>query len=293
VRPRPGVGGRDDRGAARGFRHLHGVARLLTGVRPVARDAANPTSDYGSDPGDDERLKNEFFTYVTHELRTPLTSIVGYAELLLEDDDIPVEQRRKFLGVINRNGRRMLRLVGDLLFVAKAESGEVYLDRREVDVAEIARQSVETFTPRAGRDGLELKAEIEETGTIVGDPGRIGQVLDNLVSNAIKFTPEGGVVTVRARRSGPDAVAIEVADTGPGVPEADRERLFDRFYRTIDASDRAIEGTGLGLTIVKTIVDGHGGKVSVGGGEGDGATFAIELPVGEAPADVHIVGEHE
>jgi signal transduction histidine kinase len=239
-----------------------------------------------------DRLKDEFFALVSHELRTPLTSIVGYAELLLEDDALPAEQRRKYLDVVYRNGRRLLRLVGDMLFVAKIEAGKVDLEMKLFDLACVARESVETFAPRAERGGVELLAEIEDIGEIVGDAGRIGQAIDNLVSNAIKFTPAGGKTTVRTRRSTPGWVVVEVADTGHGIPDHDQSRLFESFYRTSDATRKSIEGTGLGLTIVKTIVEGHSGRISIESEEGAGTTFSVELPTGADSADTPIVAGH-
>jgi signal transduction histidine kinase len=229
-----------------------------------------------------ERGRDEFFSVVSHELRTPLTSIIGYLELLLEDDSLPAEQRRKFLNVINRNARRLLRLVGDLLFVARVEAGRVELDHQAFDLAPVIQGCVETFQIRAASQGLELVEESTPLeGRCVGDEGRIAQAVDNLISNAIKFSPEGGRVTVRLHPDGPQRAAIEVADTGMGIPESDQEALFSRFFRGKLVRSASIQGTGLGLGIVKTIVDGHGGEISLESVDGEGSTFTIKLPLVE------------
>lgn len=229
-----------------------------------------------------ERGRDEFFSVVSHELRTPLTSIIGYLELLLEDDSMPAEQRTKFLKVINRNSRRLLRLVGDLLFVARVEAGRVELDHEPFDLASVINGCVETFQIRATSQGVDLVEESTPLdGRCVGDEGRIAQAVDNLVSNAIKFSPEGGRVTVRLRSDGPKRAAIDVADTGMGIPEDDQDALFSRFFRGNVVRSASIQGTGLGLGIVKTIVDGHGGEISLESVDGEGSTFTIKLPLVE------------
>jgi signal transduction histidine kinase/CHASE3 domain sensor protein len=232
-----------------------------------------------------ERLKDEFFALVSHELRTPLTSILGYVELLLElDGDDPADpRRRRFLDIVERNARRLLRLVGDLLFVAQVEAGRLSLERREVDLAALARECVDAARPRAAAAEIELTVSADSAPPTAGDPDRLAQAVDNLISNALKFTPAGGAVTVRLRVRG-DRAAIEVADTGPGIPDDEHERLFERFFRARQATDEAIPGVGLGLAIVKAIVDAHGGAVSVESHLGAGTTFHIELPLVPPPS---------
>jgi signal transduction histidine kinase len=226
-----------------------------------------------------DRLKDEFFALVSHELRTPLTSIVGYVELLIEQEvgEVPPDQMR-FLGIIERNARRLQRLVGDLLFVAQVEAGTLSLEKRDVDLEAVVTDAVDAGRPRAEQAGVELTAETEPLPPLQGDPDRLAQVIDNLVTNAVKFTPAGGQVTVRAhRRDG--AALIEVTDTGIGIPEQDRRQVFERFYRTQTATDRSIPGIGLGLSIVQAIAAGHGGTVGVESEEGRGTTFTVELPI--------------
>jgi PAS domain S-box-containing protein len=226
-----------------------------------------------------DRLKNEFFALVSHELRTPLTSIIGYVELLLEEEagEVPPDQMR-FLGIIDRNARRLQRLVGDLLFVAQVEAGTLSLEKRDVDLEAVVADAVEAALPRAQQAGVELTAEIEPLPGFVGDPDRLAQIVDNLVTNAVKFTPEGGHVSVRALRRESTAV-IEVSDTGIGIPASDVGQVFERFYRTQTATERSIPGIGLGLSIVQAIAVGHGGTVGVESEEGRGTTFTVELPI--------------
>jgi signal transduction histidine kinase len=225
-----------------------------------------------------ERAKQDFFALVSHELRTPLTAILGYVELLLSDDvaAFPPEHARH-LEVIERNARRLVRLVGDLLFAAQVEGAPLLLEPAEVDLVALVRDAVELARCRAEEAGIVLATEIEPVERCIGDRDRLAQVLDNLLSNALKFTPPDGRVVVRLASQGPHA-RIEVADTGVGIPAEDQPHLFDRFYRARNATGRSIPGLGLGLTIVRTIVEGHGGTVSVRSESGEGTTFMVLLP---------------
>lgn len=224
-----------------------------------------------------ERLKDEFFALVSHELRTPLTSIIGYLELVRdEEDDLPPDARR-FLGVVDRNANRLLRLVGDLLFVAQVEAGRLSLERTDVTLAAVVTQSAEAARPAAERGRIELGADLADVPALAGDPDRLGQLVDNLLSNALKFTPEGGHVTVALRDDG-DAAVIEVADDGVGVPAADQVHLFERFYRSSNAVSAAMPGAGLGLAICRTIAEAHHGTIALRSTEGAGTTVTVRLP---------------
>jgi signal transduction histidine kinase len=226
-----------------------------------------------------DRLKDEFLSLVSHELRTPLTSIRGYLELVLDEEagKLNTEQRR-FLTAVERNSRRLLRLVGDLLFVAQADAGRLTLERAKVDVGALAADCVEAAGPVADQKSIELRLAAAPVPPLVGDRGRLAQVLDNLVSNSLKFTPAGGRVEVRAR-SADGNVVLEVADTGIGIPAAEQSKLFERFFRAASATEQAIPGTGLGLAIVKAIVEAHAGHIGVKSSPGEGTTFTIELPL--------------
>jgi signal transduction histidine kinase len=234
-----------------------------------------------------ERAKDEFFALVSHELRTPLTSIVGYLEVLVEEDaedDLLTPHQRRFLATIARNAQRLERLVGDLLFVAQLEAGTLTLDAGEADLAALAREARDAALPRAVGQGVSLAVQAGTAVPCPGDAGRLGQVLDNLVSNAVKFTPAGGRVTVRTGREG-DRAWFEVADTGVGIPAGELGRLFERFFRASTATDAEVPGIGLGLAISKAIVDGHGGRIAVTSTEGRGTTFRVELPAAAVLAE--------
>jgi PAS domain S-box-containing protein len=226
-----------------------------------------------------DKLKDEFIALVSHELRTPLTSIRGYTELLLDGaaGDISDDQRQ-FLGVVDRNSQRLLHLVGDLLFLAQIEAGKLALDLGAIDLAAVASDSVEAARPAAEEREITLTLATSPVPLLAGDHARLGQLVDNLVSNAIKFTPAAGRVDVRVRSHKGQAV-IEVRDSGIGIPKGEKKFLFQRFYRTSSATEQAIQGTGLGLAISKAIVEAHGGAIAVESREGAGTTFRVTLPI--------------
>jgi signal transduction histidine kinase len=226
-----------------------------------------------------ERLKDEVLALVSHELRTPLTSIVGYVDLVLDGSDPLSPDVRRFLEIVERNATRLLRLVGDLLFVAQAQAGRLELARAEVDLGAIASDAVEAARPEAERLGSTLVLDAEPVRTFTGDRDRCAQVLDNLIANAVKFTGEGGHIQVTVAERGDDAV-VEVADDGPGIPVEEQALVFDRFARAAGAAERAVPGAGLGLTVVKAIVEGHGGDVGVLSAPGAGTTMRVTLPLG-------------
>ena len=224
-----------------------------------------------------DRLKDEFVALVSHELRTPLTSIRGYVELMREDDELSTAERSHFLETIDRNAHRLQRVVGDLLFCAQVEAGTLSLEQGVVDVNGVVADSVDAARPAADSKPIALAVALGESPQIEGDRARLSQVLDNLVSNAVKFTPAGGTVSVATRRVGGD-VEITVADTGMGIPAHELPRLFQRFFRTERATARAVPGTGLGLAIAKSIVEGHGGHITVESEADAGTTFRVVLP---------------
>jgi signal transduction histidine kinase len=225
------------------------------------------------------RMKDEFVGMISHELRTPLSSILGYLELLRDDPQNPLsDEQLQFLGIAERNAQRLLRLVGDLLFTAQVESGHFPLDVHEVDLAAIVRASVETASPAADAAEVTLAETVPDAVvTMHVDPVRIGQAVDNLVSNAIKFTPRGGLVAIGLNVDGREA-RISVRDTGLGIPAAEVDRLFARFFRASTATRNAVPGVGLGLNITKAIITAHGGHMEVDSEEGAGTEFRIVLP---------------
>jgi signal transduction histidine kinase len=240
------------------------------------RELARSFNQMAENLQEGERQKDEFFALVSHELRTPLTSIIGYLELVLDDEDLN-EDTRRFMEIVERNARRLLRLVGDMLFVAQVEAGRLTLERSPVDVLAIAGESVDAAQPAAQRRGVTLSLDGGRVDLVLGDRDRLGQAVDNLISNAMKFTPEGKAITVRVSEVDGD-VLVAVEDEGTGIPAEDLDRLFERFYRSASAERRAVPGVGLGLSIVKTIVDAHGGSVGIESVEGDGTTVTLRIP---------------
>jgi signal transduction histidine kinase len=169
-------------------------------------------------------------------------------------------------------------VVGDLLFVAQVEAGRIALEAGPTDVEEVVRQAADAARPAATEKGIELELDVDGIGELTADRARLAQVLDNLISNAVKFTPAGGRVAVRSSRDG-DIAILEVSDTGMGISEEDQEKLFQRFFRADSATAQAIQGTGLGLAIVKAIIEAHDGAISVVSAPGKGTTFRVELPI--------------
>ena len=226
------------------------------------------------------RLKDEFVGLISHELRTPLSSILGYLELMRDDEDNPLSaEHLSYLAVAERNAHRLLRLVGDLLFTAQVESGKFPLELRAVALGAIVAASIESASPVAASAGVSLTEEVLADGAVVyGDPVRLGQAVDNLISNAIKFTPRGGAVTVTVGVADASAV-ITVGDTGMGIPESEIDQLFSRFFRATTATRNAVQGVGLGLTITKAIVTAHHGAMDVQSEEGVGTCFSMSLPL--------------
>jgi PAS domain S-box-containing protein len=229
-----------------------------------------------------DRIKDALVATVSHELRTPLTSIIGYLELLgtgaarLSDEDA------RFVEIARRNAARLQRMVEELLFLSRVDAGGLQLELEHVDVAQIARSAIGSADPAAAAKALSLEFDGPETAVAFVDGHRIAQVFDNLVSNAIKFTPARGRVEVSVRFGG-DALVATVSDSGRGIPEADQPRLFERFFRSSSTSDEP--GTGLGLTVVRAIVEGHGGEITCRSTPDDGTTFTFTLPqLAPAPA---------
>jgi len=226
-----------------------------------------------------DRLKDEFVATVSHELRTPLTSMMGFLEMIREGEagELTDEQKR-FLAIVYRSSERLQRLVGDLLFVARLDANGLQLHFDDVSVSEVVRDCVEATSALARSREIDLEAELGDVPPVWGDRERLVQLVSNLLSNAIKFTPAGGTVSARTFADGEDAV-IEVADTGIGIPKAEQDRLFQRFFRSSTATEQAIPGTGLGLVISKAIAEAHGGTIDVRSDTGEGTCFTARLPL--------------
>jgi PAS domain S-box-containing protein len=224
-----------------------------------------------------DRMREDLITAVSHELRTPVTSISSIVELVRDDDELPA-QSRELLGVLHRSAQRLGRLVNDILLIAESEAGAVSLRPELVDACAVVRDGCELAALEAERRGLELVVSCTLEEPVEADRDRIAQVVDNLVSNAVHFTSEGGVIDVRVTSGDEGHWLIEVQDSGVGVPEDEIERLFDAFYRASTASTSMIRGSGLGLSIVKAIVTAHGGTVRIDSTLGEGTKVSVELP---------------
>jgi signal transduction histidine kinase len=222
-------------------------------------------------------VKDDFIAMVSHEFRTPLTSIHGYVSLLLEEEERLPPDDAHYLKVVARNTERLHRLVTDLLSSAQHDGRPMDIVRTPTNVSEIVRASVESARPAAEEKDLSLTVEMPSHLRIMVDPQRFAQVVDNLVSNAVKYTPTGGSVAV-SLTGFDDHVELAVTDTGIGIDPNDRDRLFTRFFRTRDAEERSIQGIGLGLSITKKIVETHGGRIEVESSE-EGSTFLVWLPL--------------
>jgi signal transduction histidine kinase len=232
-----------------------------------------------------ERLRDAFVGAVSHELRTPLTSISGFVELLADEEEGLSTSGRSYLKVLRRSTIRLQRIVEDLLLVAQIEANRLDLERAPADLGELAAATIEAARPAALAKGVELRLDASPSLPLEADAERLRQVLDHLVSNALKFTPEGGSVTLSASNGG-DRVRVDVTDTGIGIPRDEIGQLFSRFYRASTATRRAISGTGLGLVIASAIVERHQGTISLESREGEGTRVTVSLPVRQAAGPV-------
>lgn len=245
-----------------------------------------------------DRLKSSFLATVSHELRTPLTSIIGYSEMLREGlaGELKPEQA-EFVNTIHEKGGQLLSLIVGLLDLGKLESGTMRMKMQIVGIDAVLREVVSTLTPTARKKGVALSLEVAPgVADVRADSERLRQVFLNLVENAIKFTPAGGMVTLSAcmaesedTEEGEDEgmallaptheqLEVRVADTGIGIPARERTKVFDAFYQVDSSSTREYGGTGLGLSIVKRLIDGHGGAVRIEDNKPRGTVFVVTLP---------------
>ena len=256
-----------------------GISRDVTAQveaeNALARQARQP-GPQNEQPREPDTAKDDFLGLVSHELRTPLTSIIGYARLL-RDQRTSNLNTDQFAEVIQKNAQRLLHLVEDLLFLSQNQPGELAVELRSADLADIAASVVEEMRPEAQRKHIDLAFSAAAVPRLAVDPARMAQLLGNLISNAVKFTPAGGKVEVSLGMD-EDRAVLSVADTGVGIPAADQERIFERFFRTAIATRQVIPGTGLGLAIAKDIVEAHHGTIAVDSDESRGSTFLIRIP---------------
>ncbi|WP_207867874.1 response regulator [Brevundimonas goettingensis] len=230
-----------------------------------------------------EQLKDEFVSTVSHELRTPLTSIAGSLGLLSGGAAGPLpEKAARLIQIAQSNSQRLVRLINDILDIEKIESGKLRLDLAPLDLREIAERSIEGVQGYARELGVVVALGEAEDAPVRGDADRLIQVVTNLLSNASKFSPAGGVVTVTVDRE-TRLARLSVVDQGPGIPESFRSRIFSKFAQADGSDTRAKGGTGLGLAIAREIAERHGGRLWFESAEGEGATFHLDLPLADAP----------
>jgi signal transduction histidine kinase len=228
-----------------------------------------------------ERLKSDLVNTVSHELRTPLSGVLGFTKLLLTRE-FDSETRRHYLGIVDAQARRLSDLIDDFLDVRKIEEGRFERARELVDLGVLLRDEATLYSLQSQHH--ELALDVPETPLpVLGSPDRLRQVIGNLYSNAIKYSPQGGRVEVSAGMQG-DAVRVEVHDDGIGIPAEQQSRIFTKFFRA-DAAASGIPGTGLGLSVSRDIVESHGGHIGFVSTEGKGTTFFIELPGADGTAD--------
>ena len=253
---------------------MGGVPRARS--EPGRSRGDQPQSDLGQSTLDERRA--QFLAAFSHELRTPLTSIVSFIELLRGEADGLSEDGTHFLGILERNAERLLRLIDDLLILNRLEAGALPLELTQVSVAGLATEAVRNAAPRAAKSGITIHLDTGEGPPAPADPRRLLQVLDNLIGNAVKFSNAGGLVRVvtRCTRS---SWRIDVSDTGIGIPPDEAARLFGPFVRGSNARIAGLPGTGLGLSIVKALVEMHGGDVKVESVLNEGTKFSVFLPV--------------
>ncbi|MDR3572950.1 MAG: HAMP domain-containing sensor histidine kinase [Anaerolineaceae bacterium] len=274
------------------------ITRPLDGIAKAARSVAK--GDYQPIPptGPDEvkqlaqafnemvhrvqssqKSQQDLIANVSHELKTPLTSIQGFAQAILDGTAQTPEALQQAAGVIYNESGRMNRLVMDLLTLARLEGGTADLHHEPVNMEALLRRVVEKFVPQAQQAQLNLQINLSPMPLIVGDGDRLAQVFTNLVDNAIKFTPPGGLVTINSSASD-GSLTVKVADTGSGIPSEDQQRIFERFYQA-DKSRRggSGRGIGLGLPIARQIILSHGGDIRVESSPSKGSTFIVKLPV--------------
>lgn len=240
-----------------------------------------------------DQLKSNFLATISHELRTPLTSIIGYAEMLIEGLAGPLQpEQLEYLQTIMDKGERLLHLITSILDATRMESGRLRLEPKRVDIEEALDTAISSILPQAKKKGISVTLEGKPAVTeAVVDPQRLQQILVNLLGNAVKFTPAGGEIVVAAREApvvpsraqgrfdGPESYfSIEVRDTGIGIPPEARERIFDSFYQVDGSATREFGGVGLGLSIVKSYVEAHGGEILFESEVGVGTTFTLIFP---------------
>jgi signal transduction histidine kinase/CheY-like chemotaxis protein len=235
------------------------------------------------------RVKDEFLATLSHELRTPLNAVLGWTRMLRRGA-VPAERTATILETIERNAAAQMQLVEELLDLSAMAAGGLRLNVTRVDLRDVVGGAVETVRPAADAKSLRVELSVDEhVNEIAGDPARLRQVLWNLLANAVKFTPAGGSIEIRIAE-GPSDVEITVRDSGPGIPPDFLPHIFEPFRQADSSSTRQVGGMGLGLAIVRHIVEAHGGTAAVQSEPDHGSTFSVRLPTGRAPGRAEVAG---
>ena len=278
------------------------IRRLSAAARALGEGASTVRVGAGAGPGElgelgrafdamavslerEDQLRRALVADVAHELRTPIAVLQAETEALV---DGVTEPSPAALSSVHDEAVRLGRMVDDLQTLASAEAAGLHLERRLLDVGRVAGQAATSFAPRLQATGIRLEQTVPPT-LVVGDPHRLHQVVSNLLANAAKFTPPGGQVNLRVASDGSEAI-IEVDDTGPGIPEGELGQVWDRFFR--GEAGRVVAGSGIGLAVVKELVDAHGGTVAVRNSPAGGACFVVRLPQAGAPDRPHPGSRH-
>ncbi len=234
---------------------------------------------------ENDQLRRELVSNISHDLRTPLSAMQGYLEtLLIKGDSMTSEERDRFLRIARRHTLRLGTLIGDLFELSKLDSASVTLNLEEFSLPELVQDIAQEFELEMQKKNIDFTIDIKpETAFTIGDIGLIQRVLENLVRNAVRFTPAGGEVTISVAER-PDTIAVAVSDNGPGIPDKDIPRIFDRFYRALNGKEARADSSGLGLAIVKRILDLHDSRITVISKVDAGTRFEFELPLCERAA---------
>jgi signal transduction histidine kinase len=225
------------------------------------------------------QLKTEFLSNMSHELRSPLHTVIGFAELLAEGLEGPLsEKQKRFVAHIHNDSLHLLDLINDLLDLSKIEAGHLELRHEAFHIGAVVEEALSSVRPRATAKSVEIRTDVSISVAVFADRLRFRQILHNLLTNALKFTPDGGKVSVEAVPR-EDFAEISVSDTGIGIPEDQHQAVFDKFYQVRAATKGGLEGTGLGLAITKRLVEQHGGRIWVTSEPGNGSCFAFTIPL--------------
>ena len=252
------------------------MARINVGARIVGLE--RKLLEKQKELSDNNQMKNKFIGIVAHDLRNPLISIRGFSELLIKDSQNFTEEQNEFIDIIHATSRNMLAMINDLLDISRIESGNMNLDLQPGSLKLLILERIQIISLQAAKKHITIHKELSTIPEIAFDQHRMGQAVDNLITNAIKFSPSGSNVYLKLKKS-KDKVQFDVTDEGPGIPQEEQHLLFSEFHRLSVRPTGGETSTGLGLTIAKKIIEAHNGKIEFESREGRGSTFRLILPL--------------